>query len=317
MKKIYYIALALISGNISAQTTGKVGINTDAPAATLDIRPTTANAAESATTNEGILIPRLSKARVLAIALTNRVEGTLVYVTDAVAATDNANFTGTGKGFYYWDSTASKWTKINQPAENLYTVDGTLTGDRKVNLLTSNLEFSSNNDITKIFDESEDGIGVGIIPQGKTFAVGINNSETSDNVIHYIVPGGIFSSVTSNVSNQRTVYGQYPGYLNLQSLSTDPTSLKEARITLTSLNGSNDTGNVSIIGNFITASGARIKNLKFVSKTYSVEFRDHVILGNMLADNNEIILPPLNSPGVPMMGREVIVGNSGTRLFRL
>ena len=36
---------------------GKVGVNTAVPKATLDITPSNANAAVGATTNEGVLIP--------------------------------------------------------------------------------------------------------------------------------------------------------------------------------------------------------------------------------------------------------------------
>ncbi|MDY6025373.1 hypothetical protein [Bergeyella zoohelcum] len=67
-------------------------------------------------TNEGILIPRVNKARVKAISSTNRVEGTLVYVTDAVQDSDNATFTGTGKGFYYYDAATQRWVKMGSGA---------------------------------------------------------------------------------------------------------------------------------------------------------------------------------------------------------
>ncbi|MBF1097198.1 MAG: hypothetical protein HXL37_02740, partial [Riemerella sp.] len=43
--------------------TGKVGINTNNPEATLDIKPNAANSVVGATSNEGMLVPRLSKAR--------------------------------------------------------------------------------------------------------------------------------------------------------------------------------------------------------------------------------------------------------------
>ncbi|NHW22551.1 hypothetical protein HA072_26305, partial [Escherichia coli] len=59
---------------------GKVGVNTSSPQATLDIQPTAKNGDVTATTNEGILAPKLSKTRVASIA--TPVEGTLVYVLD-------------------------------------------------------------------------------------------------------------------------------------------------------------------------------------------------------------------------------------------
>ncbi|MBT0574109.1 hypothetical protein N4238_11405 [Riemerella anatipestifer] len=71
---------------------GKVGINTDKPAATLEIQPSTVNLA--GTTNEGILAPKLSKTRVASIE--TPVEGTLVYVIDDATKTNGAisNYTG-------------------------------------------------------------------------------------------------------------------------------------------------------------------------------------------------------------------------------
>lgn len=89
-----------------AQQGGKVGINTITPQATLDIRANAENLKDGATSNEGLIIPQLTKARVIAIA--KPVEGTQVYVTDEVLATDT-QFVGTGKGFYHYNGT--KWAK--------------------------------------------------------------------------------------------------------------------------------------------------------------------------------------------------------------
>lgn len=111
MKKIFISAALVASAAAFAQTTGKVGINVDAPQATLDINPNATNL--TGTTNEGILIPRLTAARTAATAAP--VEGTMVYVTDAPA--DATKFTDTTKGFYYWDSAVGtapvgRWVKM-------------------------------------------------------------------------------------------------------------------------------------------------------------------------------------------------------------
>ena len=79
---------------------GKVGVNTAVPKATLDITPSNANAAVGATTNEGLLIPRLSKARLKNIAASELTESTLVYVNDATAASNPSTVDVTSKGFY-------------------------------------------------------------------------------------------------------------------------------------------------------------------------------------------------------------------------
>ena len=49
----------LATTSLAFAQSGKVGINTNSPEATLDIKPSTANAAVSANTNEGVLIPRV------------------------------------------------------------------------------------------------------------------------------------------------------------------------------------------------------------------------------------------------------------------
>ena len=133
MKKIYFAALFAV-GSLAFAQQGKVGVNTEAPKATLDIQPSTSNAAANATTNEGVLIPRLVKSRVAGIAPANRVEGTLVYVTDEVLAADNATFTGTGKGFYYYDAATSRWVKMGGGAT---TAEGTFTRNIRIDPATT------------------------------------------------------------------------------------------------------------------------------------------------------------------------------------
>ncbi|EKB54270.1 hypothetical protein HMPREF9699_01969, partial [Bergeyella zoohelcum ATCC 43767] len=77
-------------------------------------RPSTANAQKEATTNEGIIAPKLSKTRIANIA--TPVEGTLVYATDDATSLISA-YTGgdtkvakiTEKGYYYYNGT--EWVK--------------------------------------------------------------------------------------------------------------------------------------------------------------------------------------------------------------
>ena len=113
MRKII-ISLGLLAAGVAYAQTGKVGVNTSSPEATLDINPTTANAAATATTNEGILIPRLSRERIENISATDLRESTLVYVNDTtepiggVSTTENV----TTKGFYYYDADTGVWLKV-------------------------------------------------------------------------------------------------------------------------------------------------------------------------------------------------------------
>lgn len=62
MKRILFSAVLLTGVVVTAQTTeGTVGINTETPKATLEIKPNAKNSAETATTNEGLLIPQKYK----------------------------------------------------------------------------------------------------------------------------------------------------------------------------------------------------------------------------------------------------------------
>lgn len=147
-KSVIFVGLLAI-GYANAQYEGTVGINTDKPQATLDIIPEATNL--NGTTNEGIIAPRLSKTRIANIEASKLTEGTLVYATDD-AASPIASYTGsdvkvakiTEKGYYYYDGT--EWVKAGvgttgTDIRNIYTHDGTLSGDRIMDMDGKNLMF--------------------------------------------------------------------------------------------------------------------------------------------------------------------------------
>ena len=145
MKKALFSAFLLSTLAVNAQI-GKVGVNTDNPKATLDIQPSPANSLPTATTNEGVLIPKLSKTRVANIATPE--DATMIYVSDVTyTGTNPAVADITSKGFYYYDADPvmpinSRWKKLNVNAgANLYNTDGTLTDNRTVNMNGKNLSF--------------------------------------------------------------------------------------------------------------------------------------------------------------------------------
>lgn len=106
MKKHFLAVATLLSAIYFAQDyTGKVGINTTQPLATLDLQISSANT----TTNEGLLIPRISRARVAA--MPSPATSTLVYVnsvSDGSASGTTVNVDAVG--FYFFNGTA--WTKM-------------------------------------------------------------------------------------------------------------------------------------------------------------------------------------------------------------
>ncbi len=110
MKKLFIIASVLVITAASAQT-GKVGINTTNPKASLDVNMATVNA--NTTTPEGILIPRVSRARLSAMGTGNAIEtSTMVYVNDVSnGAATGTTVDVTAVGFYFYNGT--KWVSFN------------------------------------------------------------------------------------------------------------------------------------------------------------------------------------------------------------
>ena len=112
MKKNIILLGLLATTSLAFAQAGKVGVNTSNPEATLDIKPSAANAATTAITNEGILIPRVSRDRLKSIATANLKESTLVYVDNISGTTNAVTSNVTSKGFYYYSTTDGKWVKI-------------------------------------------------------------------------------------------------------------------------------------------------------------------------------------------------------------
>lgn len=111
MKRISILTFVFLSF-ISYAQLGNVGINSVNPKATLEINM--ANVNENNDTNQGILIPRLSKTRVANIHNDSLKTGTLVYVnnTDYTTSTPNDKVKNIKiEGFYYYDN--SYWQHIS------------------------------------------------------------------------------------------------------------------------------------------------------------------------------------------------------------
>jgi hypothetical protein len=109
MKKILLPMAAIFFGTIMH---GQVGINTSTPKATFDIMAK--NSSGTSTLTDGLLIPRVDRQR--AVNMTSVEPSTLIYVNSI--ATGSA--TGQGSnidsiGFYYFDETTSKWSKLITP----------------------------------------------------------------------------------------------------------------------------------------------------------------------------------------------------------
>ena len=114
MKKNFYLAIALLGFSVSlnAQTAKKgVGIKTDTPQTTLDVRAE----ATDTTMPDGVLVPRLTVTELNAKSAVYGADqnGALVFVTSNTqggAGTKVENVKD--PGFYYYDHATSKWKGV-------------------------------------------------------------------------------------------------------------------------------------------------------------------------------------------------------------
>ncbi len=203
--------IVLLTGAVKAQ----VGINNTSPEATLDIKASTGT-----TTNEGILIPRLSKTRVAQIAAANLKEATQVYIDDVTyTGTNPAVSDITQKGFYYYDP-SGKWKTISLD-KNLYTSDGQLTGNRNVDLNGKNLAFTGTGNVG--IGTATPGAKLDIVSDNPTEAirisryVGLNGYE---NIIRMIRARGTSTTPNAVLNGDNIAslaFGAYDGTNTLYS----------------------------------------------------------------------------------------------------
>ena len=103
MKEKFLFAAALAFSTAAYAQQGNIGINTDAPKATLDV---TGHA--DTTTPDGIIAPRIEGADLKAKSNAYGVnqKGAIVYVNSAVPSSDTATANVTAAGYYYFDGAA-------------------------------------------------------------------------------------------------------------------------------------------------------------------------------------------------------------------
>ena len=114
MKKNFYLAIALLGFSVSlnAQTAKKgVGIKTDTPQTTLDVRAE----ATDTTMPDGVLVPRLTVTELNAKSGVYGADqnGALVFVTSNTQGTSGTKVENVkDPGFYYYDHATSKWKGV-------------------------------------------------------------------------------------------------------------------------------------------------------------------------------------------------------------
>ena len=211
MKKHIILLGLLATTSLAFAQAGKVGVNTSNPEATLDIRPSAANAATTATTNEGVLIPRVSRDRLKSIATANLKESTLVYVDNISGTTNAVTSNVTSKGFYYYSTTDSKWVKIAEGAPQ----------EQDLRLVGNNNHITQ--DAGKGGNGTDGGAGSNIaIGRRSMFSIttGVDNVAIGGNSLYSNEGGSLNlalgnSSLYSNTSGERNIgFGSYALYAN-------------------------------------------------------------------------------------------------------
>ena len=145
MKKNFYLAIALLGFSVSlnAQTAKKgVGIKTDSPQATLDVRAE----ATVATMPDGVLVPRLDVTQLNTKSAVYGADqnGALVFITSNTQGTPGTKVENVkDPGFYYYDHATSKWKGVGGGGASIYTANGKLLADRTVDQDGHDLTFNN------------------------------------------------------------------------------------------------------------------------------------------------------------------------------
>lgn len=195
MKKFYLLAAVIFSSTVSLKAQqARIGINTDAPKSTLDIRGKTANADGSGTVLNtdmtGFQAPRLTR-----LELTNKGNnlygadqtGALIYITDIStgdALSQRVNITAVG--YYYFDGTV--WVSVSAGNTGTQTNDWHITGNAGTTAGTNfvgttddvDIVFKRNNVLSGSLRTNNTSFGVGSLPLTTT---GIGNVAFGDNTL--------------------------------------------------------------------------------------------------------------------------------------
>lgn len=214
MQKI--ITTAMLSlGVIALAQTGNVGINNQQPKATLHLDVASANLTDATlkTSNQGILIPQLTKQRIADIAKANLLDGTMVYanafadITQTDAETQRRVSQITTKDFYKYNVERDLWERMSSKR---------LTKEITANYTLSETDYhyylyvNSANEVTISIPETlKDGFscivvqeGIGEVIMEGTHVKSANGQKTNKqhSAIGVVVRNGI-ATITGDTKN--------------------------------------------------------------------------------------------------------------------
>ncbi|SHG23960.1 tail fiber domain-containing protein [Chryseobacterium sp. OV279] len=194
MRKII-LPLVIAVTSLSVHVNAQVGVNTQTPASTLDVRAKETTGTSAVV--EGLLIPRVDRQK--AQSMTGVPVSTMIYINSTATGAQ----TGTAanidaEGYYYFNGTA--WTKLAgnaTPANNIYTNDGTLAGNRIVTQGANTLAFTG----TAVNAFSVDGGTLSVDAANHRLGIGTTSPSTN---LHIVTTGtggtGVFTANTANTA---------------------------------------------------------------------------------------------------------------------
>jgi len=257
MKRIFILLGFVGLTNIYAQK-GRVGVNTDAPKATLDIN------GSSVDNIKGILIPRVTTAEMKTMSgdanFGVHQHSNLVYLTDTMPTADQADKHEyvTDEGFYYWNNTALKWIPLNDlryvGRGNHITMDAGQNG-------TSLLAGSNNI-----------GIGKGSLNAN----TGSNNIAVGASALLKNISGSGAVAIGTNALIRNTI-GQNNIAIGTNTLTQNIDGNNNIAIGVTALNANKAGNNVAIGGEALT---------KNITGKNNIALGPNTLRQNTSADNN-------------------------------
>jgi hypothetical protein len=242
------ITLACITILFGGLAQAQVGINTQNPAATLDI--VAKNATGQSILPDGLLVPRVDRERALSMNII--ATSTLIYVNSVATGTQTGKAVNIDTvGYYYFDGTS--WIKFNSGTltdndTNIYNGNGTLTGNRTVTQNTNTLAFtgSANNAFSVdgnsfSVDAANNRVGIGTTAPSASLEINSGNSNVS---------GLKFSNLTSDspLSNGATL--GVDSYGNVVTVPGNAFTPATGREVLTGASISIPEGNIQVVLTF-------------------------------------------------------------------
>ncbi|MCW1961316.1 hypothetical protein [Chryseobacterium viscerum] len=244
----------------------QVGVNTTTPSATLDIVAKNI----SATSVDGVIAPRID--RLKAFNMSGVPNGTFVYINDISTGTATgqaANIDATG--YYYFEGTAwKKFAGNGGSGTNIYNTDGTLTGNRNLNLGGNSLGFTGIGNVgvgtaapnsDAILETSATNKGL-LLPRvaltssvasaplaSHTAGMFVYNTATAGVSPNNVIPGVYYNDGTrwyltnQTPSNQSGASVNYQGFINAATPANSVIQLGNLQVRY---NGTNTAGTISV-----------------------------------------------------------------------